>query len=100
MKPYTETQPCIEGELDQGWLNIESRNVIGNIYMFYLFILFLECVVVAEWSDWSECTKTCGGGLQSRHRECKYSNGFKEIERENRTCNDVPCFPECKHQIS
>lgn len=24
----------------------------------------------SEWSDWEECTKTCGGGTGVRHRQC------------------------------
>uniref|UniRef100_A0A8K9UVC9 SCO-spondin n=1 Tax=Oncorhynchus mykiss TaxID=8022 RepID=A0A8K9UVC9_ONCMY len=23
-----------------------------------------------EWSNWTDCTKSCGGGVQSRHRDC------------------------------
>ena len=36
-----------------------------------------ECPIYTEWSEWSQCSTTCGGGSQKRSRSCvqpKYSN--------------------------
>ena len=51
-----------------------------------------------KWSDWSECTKTCKFGLQSRTRKCNYpvpAHGGKDCEgpaEQSRKCNaNVPC---------
>ena len=37
----------------------------------------------SEWGGWSECSKTCGGGVQYRERNCSNpapANGGKECE--------------------
>ena len=36
------------------------------------------CPFVTEWSQWSECSKTCGGGTRSKKRECVYPRGSLE----------------------
>ena len=49
--------------------------------------------VYAEWADWSECTKTCGTGLQMRIRYCTrycFDQSKHEIVEE-RTCNPGSC---------
>ena len=51
--------------------------------------------VPGAWTDWSTCTKTCGGGIQSRLREIvePASNGgvCTEPTIETRNCNMVSC---------
>lgn len=70
-----------------------------------------ECVAVgyepesvnggwASWSEWSTCSRTCGAGVQSAHRDCdnpvpshrgKYCLGER---RRYRICNTSPCLHE------
>ncbi|CAM4532053.1 unnamed protein product [Leuciscus chuanchicus] len=67
-----------------------------------------ECVVTGSqpesvnggwdsWSDWSECTRTCGTGVQNAQRDCvnpvpKYGGKYCLGERRRyRTCNHDPC---------
>nr|XP_046249394.1 A disintegrin and metalloproteinase with thrombospondin motifs 7 isoform X2 [Scatophagus argus] len=67
-----------------------------------------ECVAVgyqaesvnggwASWSEWSACSRTCGAGVQSAHRDCdnpapkhrgKYCLGER---RRYKICNSTPC---------
>ncbi|XP_031555969.1 uncharacterized protein LOC116292757 [Actinia tenebrosa] len=59
----------------------------------------------SPWSDWSECTATCGGGSQMRSRKCDHpapQNGGKNCidqglgnELETRKCNTKPCPSPC-----
>ena len=49
----------------------------------------------SEWSSWTECGVTCGGGRQSRTRECK-TKGARELDCtglavEIRDCNTHHC---------
>ncbi|NP_001164716.1 semaphorin 5A-like protein [Saccoglossus kowalevskii] len=58
-----------------------------------------KCVVDAVmscWSEWSECTVTCGGGIQERLRTCEYQpqGGGKMCENntlEVKECNIQRC---------
>ena len=78
---------------------------LGNISASYklntceYFIHFLNVLVNCEWSDfgeWSECSKSCGGGEKTSSRSVvkpalyggKECEG-KEIQIES--CNDQPC---------
>uniref|UniRef100_A0A3B3ZM05 Peptidase M12B domain-containing protein n=1 Tax=Periophthalmus magnuspinnatus TaxID=409849 RepID=A0A3B3ZM05_9GOBI len=54
----------------------------------------------SSWSEWSSCTRTCGSGVQSAHRDCtsplpkhrgKYCLGER---RRYRLCNPTPCVEE------
>ena len=55
-----------------------------------------DCVV-NNWSSWSSCNKTCGGGVQSRSRGVKYQPKFGgkacPALDEKRMCNTTPCYP-------
>ncbi|XP_045512095.1 A disintegrin and metalloproteinase with thrombospondin motifs 7-like [Pieris brassicae] len=49
------------------------------------------------WSDWSECSRTCGAGVSTQYRECNnpepYNNGHYCIGDRSRykVCNTDPC---------
>jgi len=62
--------------------------------------------VVAPWSDWSKCYKTCGGGTRERSRYIQSaakrgglgcSNSLSQLEGCNMQTCDVPLIPvDCK----
>lgn len=51
----------------------------------------------SKWSEWSVCTKGCGGGNRWRHRHCSQTvskHGGNECigkQIENATCNTYSC---------
>ena len=51
----------------------------------------------SEWGDWSTCSKTCGGGEQSRNRECNnpvtayFGEDCDGDLEETQTCNPIEC---------
>ena len=57
----------------------------------------------SEWSSWTQCSKTCGGGIKARERSCtnppQKGNGQScagEVE-ETGACSENPC-PKRKSQ--
>lgn len=48
-----------------------------------------------RWSDWTECSLSCGGGSQGKNRTCfgPYFGGLPCVgnETEVQSCNDQPC---------
>eukprot|EP01004_Peranema_trichophorum_P002529 NODE_1581_length_1896_cov_175.363790_g1339_i0.p1 GENE.NODE_1581_length_1896_cov_175.363790_g1339_i0~~NODE_1581_length_1896_cov_175.363790_g1339_i0.p1 ORF type:complete len:386 (-),score=157.57 NODE_1581_length_1896_cov_175.363790_g1339_i0:7-1164(-) len=57
-----------------------------------------DCVV-ADWSAWSACDKTCGGGSQQRTRQITFTPRFGgkvcPQTQEVQTCNNAPCPVDC-----
>lgn len=51
-----------------------------------------------EWSQWSTCTRTCGGGEQQRTRECNNpapANGGRECEGAFRQSDRLCSYQGC-----
>ncbi|XP_065057183.1 coadhesin-like [Rhopilema esculentum] len=61
----------------------------------------------SEWTKWTECTKTCGGGVRVRTRSCNNpspSSGGKDCtslgeSEELEVCNNQACRKPCKRAI-
>ncbi|XP_052105775.1 SCO-spondin-like [Mytilus californianus] len=58
------------------------------------------CPINGQWSQWTDftsCSQTCGGGLQSRNRSCtdpepQYGGDYcVGVENETNSCNNQPC---------
>jgi len=66
--------------------------------MFIKIIFWFYCTVDGvwkEWIEWGTCDTTCGGGIQSRSRECQgpFYNG-SQCQGNNtqyQSCNDQEC---------
>lgn len=48
------------------------------------------------WTKWSDCSHTCGGGIQLRERECVAPKYMKDMfcdndKKESRLCRSEPC---------
>lgn len=44
-----------------------------------------------DWSDWSECSKSCGGGVKTRVRSCLGANCVGH-SKEYLDCNKETCL--------
>uniref|UniRef100_A0A4W4DV23 Semaphorin-5A n=1 Tax=Electrophorus electricus TaxID=8005 RepID=A0A4W4DV23_ELEEL len=49
----------------------------------------------SAWSPWERCTVPCGGGIQSRRRNCENGNECPGCSVEYQSCNALPC-PDLK----
>lgn len=54
---------------------------------------------VSEWSKWSECSRTCGGGTQTRTRTITspaVAGGECPVLSETQACNSQSCSTDCE----
>ena len=84
-----------------------ASKIILNIYMKLFFSVCEgdsrvteecntnDCPVWTEWTNWTECSLSCGGGTQQRIRGCVLPKSDELTcdgdMREIRTCNSDPC---------
>ena len=59
----------------------KTRNT-NNIFLDY-----------SMWSEWGECSQTCGNGIQTRTQQCKHHcDGIpRKFNVEGKNCNDFNC---------
>ena len=55
-----------------------------------------NCPVYFEWSTWSDCSRTCGGGARERTRDCVWGSNAEcqaagGINYESENCNSWAC---------
>jgi Thrombospondin type 1 domain. len=74
------------------FFSLVLREMLRCLYIKFVFVTEIE------WSDWSECSVTCGTGRQSRYSRCVDDGSRLELcmeaggERtETRTCNREVC---------
>ena len=53
-----------------------------------------------QWSDWTDCSQTCGQGIQSRNRTCDdpeptFGGICRGNTTESKSCLVVNCPSEC-----
>lgn len=46
---------------------VELLHLLNTVYPFVFVVTSLDCLV-ADWGQWSPCSKTCGFGRMTRHR--------------------------------
>ena len=61
----------------------------------YTDILFPRIIAFGEWSQWSDCSKTCGSGLRNRQRSCQNGN-IGDPGCSGKATESMACYlPEC-----
>ena len=73
-----------------------------------MILLFTFVVVDGGWGDWTEygeCTETCGVGKQLKSRQCNNptpQNGGADctgISEDHQECNQEPCLGNYLHKV-
>lgn len=71
-------------------LSVEMVSQNANMYLF-----LVEHCSCGGWTGWSECTRSCGGGFQTRKRQCTPPKSGLESctneEQETQLCNLNVC---------
>ena len=85
-------------------LNLSDKFCIGNNCLTPNDITKIKALLPADcvfgdWDNWSSCTKTCGGGTQTRVRKVtqKEANGGKcDNAPQSQACNTQGCPVDCQ----
>jgi len=90
-----------QGQLEEiAGKNVYNTSNFEDLSNLFLDILTETCSVDGEfsrWGFWSDCSLTCGGGVQTRTRTCTnpppqgYGEDCDGPLQETRACNDKPC---------
>ncbi|KAM6183750.1 ADAMTS-like protein 1 isoform 2-T2 [Erethizon dorsatum] len=79
------------------------RATPGTVLLFLAFLLLSSRTARSEedrdglwdaWGQWSECSRTCGGGASYSLRRCLSSKSCEGRNIRYRTCSNVDCPPE------
>ena len=69
--------------------------IFSNLLLTLAFTFCVQsCPIWTNWSEWSSCSASCGGGEQSRERECVLPKGVSGCigdPEETRVCNPDVC---------
>nr|XP_024214409.1 hemicentin-1-like isoform X2 [Halyomorpha halys] len=81
---------------------VGSNNVGDETFTFFLYVSII--MEWGQWSEWTECNSSCGGGVQTRTREClgdknEITNEYIQFKNsscsgpnsENKPCNLHTC---------
>lgn len=93
---FLDIENCWEGLCKNG-ATCDDRG--GNFYCFCTGMYYGKTCLdldgeYQEWTAWSECTVTCGGGTSTRTRECIGAEGGGQCPgagEESLDCNTDPC---------
>lgn len=85
-----EEEPCNTQSCPQGWTTIGFPT---NLRVIMVLISLVHPVVPrwSQWGSWSGCSATCGGGRQSRSRQCINGNTCSGPAIIFRDCNTQTC---------
>uniref|UniRef100_A0A8C6T091 Uncharacterized protein n=1 Tax=Neogobius melanostomus TaxID=47308 RepID=A0A8C6T091_9GOBI len=92
----------------EGWSSDSATYTCALVSFFYskiqkyvlaIYVGYINLIILAAdsfgpwlaWSQWSECTVSCGGGQQSRFRLCR-SPPCSGPSRQSKTCNTHVCL--------
>ena len=67
-----------------------ALSILTSLLLISYYFFHLADPDNGEWSSWTECSQTCGGGIRSRTRNCGLANSVGCL-KEEQPCNRDEC---------